>query len=104
VTQSRSWRRTARRVTTTSKGATRLSNKELKLTKPSIMELRSLTLCSADHLEMRGACLNAEGTDDRGTPGASGSSALVSGCRHSGPSKGTATRVPLDREEDRKHT
>jgi hypothetical protein len=34
---------TARRVTTTSEGATRLSNKELKLTKPSIMELRSLT-------------------------------------------------------------
>jgi hypothetical protein len=29
-------------------GATRPHNKELKLTKPSIMELRSLTLCSAD--------------------------------------------------------
>jgi len=29
-------------------GVTGLPNKELKLTKPSIMELRSLTLCSRD--------------------------------------------------------
>ncbi len=28
------------------------SNKELKLTKPSIMELRSLTLCWADRWEI----------------------------------------------------
>ena len=33
---------------TTFGGTTGPSNKELKLTKPSILELRSLTLCSAD--------------------------------------------------------
>src|SRR5262245_38642406 len=40
-------------------GTTRRSNKGLKLTKPSLMELRSLTLCSTDGEESRRARLGA---------------------------------------------